>query len=57
MPRRVSITDLPGYAPDPSPAPLRDEKADPQAIKAIRTPDTAPVVPGSGAGQPAPKTN
>ncbi|WP_194165236.1 transglycosylase domain-containing protein [Deinococcus terrestris] len=57
VPRRVAITDLPGYAPDPSPAPLSDEKPDPQAIKAIRTPDTAPVVPGANESKPASETN
>nr|WP_246363085.1 transglycosylase domain-containing protein [Deinococcus budaensis] len=47
VPRRIAIDDLPGYAPDPNPQPLRDEKPDPQAIKAIRSPgmtaaDTTP---------------
>jgi penicillin-binding protein 1A len=41
--RRVAIEDLPGYAPDPDPQPLRDEQPDPQALKAIRTPDTTPT--------------
>ncbi|GAA5532495.1 transglycosylase domain-containing protein [Deinococcus aluminii] len=43
VPRRVAIEDLPGYAPDPSPQPLRDEQPDPQAIKAVRAPGTAPA--------------
>ncbi|GAA5512241.1 penicillin-binding protein 4 [Deinococcus carri] len=43
VPRRVAIEDLPGYAPDPDPQPLRDEQPDPQAIKAIRSPGTAPA--------------
>ncbi|WP_034384401.1 transglycosylase domain-containing protein [Deinococcus sp. YIM 77859] len=41
--RRVAIEDLPGYAPDPNPAPLRDEQPDPQALRAIRTPGTGPA--------------
>ncbi|BBN95328.1 peptidoglycan glycosyltransferase [Deinococcus grandis] len=34
--RRVQLEDLPGYAPDESPAPLQDEQADPEAVKAAR---------------------
>ena len=34
--RRVYIEELPGYAPDPTPAPLRDEKPDPAALKAVK---------------------
>ena len=54
--RRIEIEALPAYAPDPSPAPLKDEKADPDALKAAgsqggapasippaTTPDTAPA--------------
>lgn len=60
--RRIEIEALPAYAPDPSPAPLKDEKADPDALKAAgsqggapasippATPDTAPA---SGTAQPA----
>ncbi|MGM9321401.1 transglycosylase domain-containing protein [Deinococcus aquaticus] len=61
--RRIEIEALPAYAPDPSPAPLKDEKADPDALKAAgsqggapasippaTTPDTAPA---SGTAQPA----
>lgn len=36
MQRRVQLEDLPGYAPDESPAPLQDEQADPEAVKAAR---------------------
>ncbi|MEW6420247.1 MAG: transglycosylase domain-containing protein [Deinococcota bacterium] len=41
--RRIATEDLPAYAPDPNPQPLRDQQPDPQAIKAIRTPGTAPA--------------
>jgi len=54
VPRRVAIEDLPGYAPDPNPRPLRDEKPDPQALKAIRAPRTTPA-PGTRVPQ-APDT-
>ncbi|GGS18876.1 transglycosylase domain-containing protein [Deinococcus knuensis] len=61
--RRIEIEALPAYAPDPSPAPLKDEQPDPAALKAARaqggapasipaTPDAAPT-PASGAAQPA----
>ncbi|GBF05009.1 peptidoglycan glycosyltransferase [Deinococcus aerius] len=43
VPRRIALEDLPAYAPDPNPAPLPDEKPDPQAVKAIRAPSTAPA--------------
>ena len=41
--RRIAIEDLPAYAPDPNPQPLLDQQPDPQALKAIRTPSTAPA--------------
>ncbi|SMB92573.1 Membrane carboxypeptidase (penicillin-binding protein) [Deinococcus hopiensis KR-140] len=41
--RRVDIEALPGYSPDPNPAPLKDEQPDPQALKAVRAPGTAPA--------------
>ncbi|EYB67731.1 peptidoglycan glycosyltransferase [Deinococcus phoenicis] len=50
--RRVAIEDLPGYAPDPDPQPLRDEQPDPQAIKAIRAPGTAPAPGAKDGGTP-----
>lgn len=34
--RRVYIEELPGYAPDPNPAPLKDEQPDPAALKAVK---------------------
>ena len=40
---------LPAYAPDPNPAPLKDEAPDPQAVKGAAgqgtAPDTAPRAP------------
>ncbi|RJF73327.1 penicillin-binding protein [Deinococcus cavernae] len=35
--RRVDIEQLPGYAPDSNPQPLRDEQADPDAVKLVRS--------------------
>lgn len=34
--RRVSINKLPGYAPDKSPKPLKNESPDPKAVRLIR---------------------
>ncbi|WP_019585853.1 transglycosylase domain-containing protein [Deinococcus apachensis] len=52
VPRRIAIEDLPAYAPDPDPAPLSDEKPDPQAVKAIRAPSTAPAPNSKGEDAP-----
>lgn len=41
VPRRVAIEELPAYAPDPNPVPLRDERPDPKALQTIRSPKTA----------------
>ena len=47
--RRVFVEQLPAYAPDPNPAPLKDEAPDPQAVKVAAgqgtAPDTAPKTP------------
>lgn len=53
--RRVYIEQLPAYAPDDSPAPLTDEKADPAAVKAVRNQNAVPQIPEpkSAAPQPA----
>jgi len=51
--RRVGIEELPGYAPDPSPKPLLDEKADPVALKRVRAPETAPAPTPRADGAPA----
>ncbi|MEF2278011.1 transglycosylase domain-containing protein [Deinococcus sp. YIM 134068] len=34
--RRVYLEELPAYAPDPNPQPLRDEKPDPAALKVVK---------------------
>ncbi|MDO4246704.1 MAG: transglycosylase domain-containing protein [Deinococcus sp.] len=41
--RRVEIRQLPGYAPDPAPAPLQDQKPDPDALKQVKPQDKVPV--------------
>ena len=41
--RRVEIRQLPGYAPDPSPAPLQDQQPDPDALKQVKPQDKVPV--------------
>ncbi|UBV43453.1 penicillin-binding protein [Deinococcus taeanensis] len=48
--RRVQLEDLPGYAPDESPVPLKDETPDPAALKAARGQS------GAAQGVPAPAT-
>ncbi|WP_216328725.1 transglycosylase domain-containing protein [Deinococcus aestuarii] len=40
--RRVYLEELPAYAPDPNPQPLRDEKPDPEALKVVRAKQTTP---------------
>lgn len=40
--RRVYIEQLPAYAPDPTPAPLKDETPDPNAVKAATNRGSAP---------------
>lgn len=52
VPRRIAVEDLPGYAPDPDPEPLSDEKPNPQAVKAIRAPGTAPAPNPKGENAP-----
>ncbi|MDP9763778.1 transglycosylase domain-containing protein [Deinococcus enclensis] len=49
--RRVQISELPAYAPDPKPAPLTDQRPDPAAVKAVRNQGTATPAP-----KPAPLT-
>ncbi len=51
--RRVEIEQLPGYAPDANPAPLRDETPDPDALKLVRTQASTPAPPAGTQTAPA----
>ncbi|PNY80162.1 transglycosylase domain-containing protein [Deinococcus koreensis] len=52
--RRVYVEQLPAYAPDPNPAPLKDEKPDPQAVKAANSQGQAPETAPAPAAKPKP---
>ncbi len=43
--RRVYIEQLPAYAPDSSPVPLTDQKADPAAVRSVTNQKAVPQVP------------
>lgn len=53
--RRVDIDQLPGYAPDSNPTPLRDEQADPAAVKLVRSGVGGTPVPNEADKPPAPQ--
>lgn len=53
--RRVDIDQLPGYAADPNPSPLRDETPDPQAVKLVRSQMGGTPVPNTVTPQPTPQ--
>lgn len=54
--RQVYIEQLPGYAPDPNPTPLKDETPDPAAVKAARNQGKAPEISLPDEGKPAQDT-
>ncbi len=51
MQRRVSVEELPAFAPDSAPTPLTEQKADPALVKslnsAVGTTDGIPNAPGT----------
>ncbi|WP_291426389.1 transglycosylase domain-containing protein [Deinococcus sp.] len=51
--RRVSIEELPGYAPDQNPAPLKNEQADPSAVKLVRSQAATPAPTAAPSADPA----
>lgn len=54
--RRVEIEQLPGYAPDANPAPLRDETPDPDAVKLVRSQLGSTPAPNTPANTPPTNT-